>query len=370
MKKKAKAAKNDTTASSTQQQTYYLFLHMVSWHTCVFCNPVDFFGLMSSRSMDSSNVVFKGMTGSIRSPGKPMGWGHEGRDAKDDCDSTTFPPKYAYLTLQTCNYKAAFCDPRKFGKSELRTDTAPFETLAPDAWQGSANAIVPHLIDQSTGIKALLLDQKRACAGVGNWVADEVLYQCRMHPDQAYLTAEEATTLVQSLQSILGTAVDCLAQHTPYPADWLFAYRWTKKKAGKDGQGKSITFVKSGGRTTALIASQQKLYKRKRDDANQKNNDNGAKQPAKKRVKKEDNYNQEGSDRKQAKEEGTSKDEKNAKPPSGSGKQSKSKGPSNKQEKVASSQSKTRKGRATSSKATTAIPEEKSRRRSPRFVSP
>lgn len=36
LKNKAKTAKNDTTASSTQQEAYYLFLHMVSRHILCF----------------------------------------------------------------------------------------------------------------------------------------------------------------------------------------------------------------------------------------------------------------------------------------------------------------------------------------------
>jgi len=199
-----------------------------------------------------------------------MGWGHEGRIGRDNNDDDdddvgeVFPPKYAYLMLQTGSYKTAFCDPRKFGKCELRSDMNPFDALAPDAWQGEAGPIVERMVQKSLGIKALLLDQKRACCGVGNWVADEVLYQSRMHPDQAFLTKEEATRLVSLLQSVLTTAVNCLAKHIPYPADWLFPYRWTKKKAGKDGQGRSISFVQSGGRTSAIIASEKRLYKRKR----------------------------------------------------------------------------------------------------------
>lgn len=207
-------------------------------------------------------ISCQGMTGSIKSPGRSMGWGHEGTAEKEP--ETDFPPKYAYLILETSDYKAAFCDPRKFGKTELRTDLVPYEELAPDAWQGPADQIATSITEKSLGIKALLLDQKRACAGVGNWVADEVLYQLRMHPDQSFLTTEEAVALVELLQNILGVAVECLAKHIPYPSDWMFPYRWTKKKAGKDGQGRSITFLQSGGRTSAIIASVQRLCKRKR----------------------------------------------------------------------------------------------------------
>jgi formamidopyrimidine-DNA glycosylase len=197
-----------------------------------------------------------------------MGWGHEGRTLTEEehqaSTESPYPPKYAYLLLETDTYRIAFCDPRKFGKCELRTDCGPLQALAPDAWLGPADVIGASILQQTLGIKALLLDQKRACSGVGNWVADEIFYQCRMHPDQTFLSAMEARKLVDSMQTILAIAVQCLADHEPYPLDWLFAYRWTKKKAGRDSQGRSITFLQSGGRTSAIIASIQTLYKRKR----------------------------------------------------------------------------------------------------------
>ena len=322
------------------------------------------------------------MTGSIQSPGRPMGWGHEGRlvpasdEDDDDATNRNFPPKYAYLILQTGKYKAAFCDPRKFGKAELVVAREPsdnngnnsqpplgsaLDALAPDAWQGNANDIIPRLTNQ-----------KRACAGVGNWVADEVLYQCRMHPDQNYLTTKEATHLVHSLQSILGTAVGCLAKHVPYPSDWLFPYRWTKKKAGKDGLGRSIAFVQSGGRTTAIIASLQKLYKRKRDT----NPIDSSKNSSNKRIKK-DHTETKATTRKDAsvgdpsneikvtKSKVTTRKDASVGDPSNEIKVTKSKRPGKEKDGAVSN----RKSR-TPTPTTTMSPQEKPRRRSPRFVSP
>ena len=147
------------------------------------------------------------------------------------------------------------------------------------------------LVNQSIGIKSLLLDQRRAVSGVGNWVADEVLYQIQMHPDQAYLTRTQAVHLLDTLVDILTQAVHCLELNHPYPSTWLFPYRWVKAKNqnnkkkkttttqngetrdnrtssnnsthGKDSKGQSLTFIKSGGRTSAIVLSKQKLFKRK-----------------------------------------------------------------------------------------------------------
>ena len=216
-----------------------------------------------------------------------------------------------------------------------------------------------------------MLDQKRACAGVGNWVADEVLYQCRTHPDQSYLTADEATTLITTLQSILGIAVDCLAQHVPYPADWLFGYRWTKKKAGKDAQGRSISFVQSGGRTTALIASQQKLYKRKRAV----NGEETDRKTTTKRIKTEngikgDVVKKESGSSKRTKSNKEAISSSDSKPESTKGRRSKPRNTQSSKEKDPSSTPLTKLNKKKAEKAGVATPSEGSRRRSPRFVSP
>jgi Formamidopyrimidine-DNA glycosylase H2TH domain/Formamidopyrimidine-DNA glycosylase N-terminal domain len=234
--------------------------------------------------------------------------------------SASFPPKYAHLIMQKGDYKVAFCDSRKFGKTlleeagtivrsnvgaptqdemdgkatadatasipvvassiiETQSTQSPrytysfpkaFALLAPDGLTAPMKETVNALLNNSRGIKALILDQNKVVAGVGNWVADEVLYQCKIHPDQAFLTLDEACRIHASIVSVLQTAVDCLANEQPYPSDWLFGYRWTKKKQGKDCRGRNISFVTSGGRTSAIIASEQKLYKRSKARADKK----------------------------------------------------------------------------------------------------
>jgi formamidopyrimidine-DNA glycosylase len=232
-----------------------------------------------------------GMTGRIATPGKACRF-LEG--VKDD-DGTVFPPSHTYLLLKAGPYQVAFSDPRKFGSAILSDDTAAMDALAPDALHTLQSAqsdpsvlvetILPKLEQKSMAIKPLLMDQKRVLAGVGNWVADEVLYQCEMHPDQNFLSTEQAQSLCDALFRILSTAVDRLDSDQEFPEEWLFHYRWTNKKAAKDHKGRSLTFVvrlarsvsrfetgftgcshfvfvqTSGGRTSAIVASMQKLKK-------------------------------------------------------------------------------------------------------------
>lgn len=112
------------------------------------------------------------------------------------------------------------------------------------------------------GIKALLLNQKRVVSGVGNWIADEVLYQSRLHPEQAYLTLSQATTLKEKLDVILNTAIECNDKREDFPSDWLFNCRWGKRSANsgnkiKDPEGRNVVFVKAAGRTSAIVPSIQ-----------------------------------------------------------------------------------------------------------------
>jgi formamidopyrimidine-DNA glycosylase len=214
--------------------------------------------------------VHMGMTGRISTPDYvPQLESLAGND---------YPPPHTYMKFSSgSSTEASFSDPRKFGFIQVGTIIGEeFDSLAPDAltdYEEHHSRIIERLSDQSMGIKALLLDQKRAVSGVGNWVADEILYQIPMHPDQNYLTSEQASNLLERLHMILKVAVDCLKQRQEFPKNWLFHYRWNRKKATKDSKGRTVTFVTSGGRTSAIVPSIQK----KKSQASSKNKTTGSK---------------------------------------------------------------------------------------------
>lgn len=70
----------------------------------------------------------------------------------------------------------AFCDVRRFGSIFLADSPSAFDELAPDAFLElpGEEEWVTALAQQRTGIKALLLNQKKIVSGIGNWIADEV----------------------------------------------------------------------------------------------------------------------------------------------------------------------------------------------------
>jgi formamidopyrimidine-DNA glycosylase len=189
-------------------------------------------------------------------------------------DTTEYPPPHTYLKFVVGPYNACFSDPRKFGHVVVKDCMdLDFDNLAPDAWQEVVTKSKDHgemtvdetavvkLSEQKLGIKALLLDQNRAVSGVGNYLADEVLYQMEMHPDQKFLSTGQAEALLRKLYDILNQAIDCNDKGEDFSEKWLFHYRWSKgkKTEAKDFHGRSITFLTSGGRTSAIVPSIQKL---------------------------------------------------------------------------------------------------------------
>ena len=217
-----------------------------------------------------------GMTGRISSPTHIP----ELVELKND---STYPPPHTHLIIKSSNgEEAAFSDPRRFGsvlvdvgeeKEIICEDDIPgFKELAPDALDSSSSnaqqqTIVDQLLNRKKGIKGLLLDQKAVVSGVGNWVADEILYRCHIHPDQSYLNMTEARNLVREMNYILSTAVTCLNDNKDLPEVWLFHRRWRGGGGGgstaKDYNGKAIKFIQSGGRSSAVVLSLQKLMGRK-----------------------------------------------------------------------------------------------------------
>jgi ribosomal protein S13 len=99
-------------------------------------------------------------------------------------------------------------------------------------------------------------------SGIGNWVGDEIMYQARLHPEQYSNTFsdEQIKRLHDAMMYVCDTAVETLAESDKFPADWLMKHRWGKGK--KDGNklpnGETITFLKVGGRTSAIVQSRQK----------------------------------------------------------------------------------------------------------------
>ena len=108
-------------------------------------------------------------------------------------------------------------------------------------------------------LKGLLLDQGFA-AGVGNWIADEVLYQAGLDPRRraGELSDAERARLRLKLRHVVRTAVRADARKDRFPKSWLFHHRWGKNRDARTSRGELIEFLEIGGRTTAWVPSRQR----------------------------------------------------------------------------------------------------------------
>ncbi|KAH7564998.1 hypothetical protein JRO89_XS09G0102000 [Xanthoceras sorbifolium] len=218
----------------------------------------------------------------------------------------------------------SFTDKRRFAKVRLLNNPAsvpPISELGPDA------LLEPMTVDEFTeslskrkiAIKALLLDQVKIfmlipptsyISGIGNWIADEVLYQvtyvkwwtsmiifisfrlefipCKQQPvcpKKAVQICSNASRRLFKMQlklmltaaafllngcfisggakgleklMVIEKAVEVGADSSQFPKNWIFHSR--EKKPGKAFvDGKKIDFITAGGRTTAYVPELQKL---------------------------------------------------------------------------------------------------------------
>lgn len=123
----------------------------------------------------------------------------------------------------------------------------------------SAEEIHKRVVKKSAPIKAILLDQT-VFAGIGNWIADEVLYVARIRPSRLgnSLSMEESAKLREAIRFVLDHAVEVGADKEKFPESWLFHYRWGGSKGDDLIEGQQIVREQIGGRTTAWVPSRQK----------------------------------------------------------------------------------------------------------------
>ncbi|XP_026454623.1 formamidopyrimidine-DNA glycosylase isoform X2 [Papaver somniferum] len=213
------------------------------------------------------------------------------RSAVSDTDE--WPSKYSKFFIELDDgLEMSFTDKRRFAKVRLLKDPTlkpPISELGPDALLEpmTTDEFFQLLRKKKIAIKPLLLDQS-FISGIGNWIADEVLYQARIHPLQvsSSLSKEHCETLQKCIKEVVEFAVEVDADCSKFPIEWLFHSRWNKKpgkmsvEVGADSSqypsnwifnsrekkpgkafvdGKKIDFITAGGRTTAYVPDLQKL---------------------------------------------------------------------------------------------------------------
>ncbi len=173
-------------------------------------------------------------------------------------------PKYLKLWLPVEGMAAAMMDPRRLARiwpADEPMKHPKLIGLGPDAYTDLPNAseFQSALAKRRTPVKALLLNQT-FLAGIGNWIADEVLYQAEIAPARhaATLSSVEAEQLRTAIQEVLDHACRVDADYTKFPESWLFHSRWGGSKGEEVHDGRRIIRETIGGRTTAWAPDKQK----------------------------------------------------------------------------------------------------------------
>ncbi|EMD91536.1 hypothetical protein COCC4DRAFT_30449 [Bipolaris maydis ATCC 48331] len=190
-------------------------------------------------------------------------------------EEAEWPPKYWKFILQLQEEpknEVAFVDARRLARIRLvdaaaedMRKTTPLKENGPDPVIDkdilTVEWLSKKLKSKRVPVKALLLDQANI-SGIGNWVGDEIMYQAKLHPEQYSNTFsdEQVKRLHDAMMYVCDTAVQANGDSDSFPQDWLMKHRWGKgkKEASKLPTGEKITFLKVGGRTSAIVPSVQK----------------------------------------------------------------------------------------------------------------
>lgn len=163
------------------------------------------------------------------------------------------------------NQSLVFNDPRMFGRvryaasideADWWTDLAP-EILSDEFTFEVMDAFLSRR--EKAPLKSVLLMQERF-PGVGNWMADEILWRSRLHPASraVRLNVARRKELYTVILEVCADALRVIGDDwsTP-PDDWLFNHRW--KDGGRCPKtGVELKRETIGGRTTCWSPKWQK----------------------------------------------------------------------------------------------------------------
>lgn len=176
------------------------------------------------------------------------------------------PAKHDHLVLYTPKHALVFTDFRQFGRIQFAVGTE-----APDWWTSIAPAVTSPAFSvkavaefltrrKRTPIKAVLLMQEQF-PGIGNWMADEILWRAEIHPKRlaGSLNEVEVKALHRETRWVAREALKIIGTHWgDLPKSWLFHHRW--EKGGICPKTKvPLKREQIGGRTTCWSPGRQKL---------------------------------------------------------------------------------------------------------------
>ncbi len=201
-----------------------------------------------SRAAGPSLGIHLGMSGKIvvaSAAGDEIDGGDywEGRRAPGDYRWSRFTLVFAD------GGRLMLVDPRRLGRVRLDPQ---IEVLGPDAAIITPGELRAALSSGTAPVKARLLDQ-HAIAGVGNLLADEILWRARINPARPVtaLTRPDVDRLLRALRRAVGAAIRGGGVHTLS----IVAFRKPGALCPRDGAPMARSTV--GGRTSWWCAREQ-----------------------------------------------------------------------------------------------------------------
>ena len=214
-------------------------------------------------------LIHLGMTGFVQVKGVERSLYRSAPEKPGQLDE--WPPRFTrfLICFAPGNVEMCFGDARRLGRVIISPDVwseRVIKELGPDPLREDFfdfPAFYDALKRRSVPCKSLLLDQK-FIAGIGNWMADDILLMARLHPESiaGRLTEKQAKALHTSIIELSRVAVECKTLGKEYPLDWLFHIRWQRGTPSNTGstlnKKRKTAQLKIGGRTTVYCPSLQK----------------------------------------------------------------------------------------------------------------
>ncbi|HXG49414.1 MAG TPA: DNA-formamidopyrimidine glycosylase family protein [Methylomirabilota bacterium] len=160
---------------------------------------------------------------------------HLGMTGRLSCEMPAFiPGRHDHLVLRQAGRSLVFSDPRQFGRIQFHggadrprwwRDLAPQPHSAAFTLDWVQGRLQRHA---RAPIKAVLLNQE-AFPGIGNWMADEILWRIGCHPatPAGSLIETDVRELWKSTRSVSRQALRCIGEDgAEPPRGWLFHQRW------------------------------------------------------------------------------------------------------------------------------------------------
>jgi formamidopyrimidine-DNA glycosylase len=168
------------------------------------------------------------------------------------------PAKHDHLVLKQAARSLVFRDARQFGRVRFHHGLEE-----PDWWRTSVPEIVDRHFDQQfvddflerhrkAPIKAVLLLQS-GFSGIGNWMADEILWRAKILPSKpaGRLNEKERIALLRQTKFVVRRSLETLGRdYSDPPPGWLIHQRW-KTGGICPRHGTPLRRATIGGRTTA-----------------------------------------------------------------------------------------------------------------------